>query len=155
MFLWQGHQPQLTLNITTRFDDVVNFFTTCDNNYYARPIDDNVTFFVTINHGGTYLHFTLAQWQAYIKIFDSHSKKSPKTITTLNDLRLEYNPTAVNKTVALDGNYIDVRNAAYNGSVTLAPYSSAVLIRNGGVSTNKPPKANAGQIKRNITNKYR
>ena len=51
--------------------------------------------------------------------------------------------TTLNKTISLDGNYIDVKNVSYNGTITLAPYTSAVLIRNG-AATNQSPTANAG-----------
>ena len=111
----------------------------------VRPIDENKVFCNTnINNAAWgYGHYNLAQWQAYTKIYDSHSKKSPKTITNVNDLRIEYNATSVNKTISLDGNYIDVKNVSYNGTITLAPYTSAVLIRNG-AATNQSPTANAG-----------
>ena len=56
--------------------------------------------------------------------------KSPKTITDINDLRFEYNTTSSNKTISLDANYIDVKNVSYNGTITLAPYTSLVLIKN-------------------------
>ena len=61
-----------------------------------------------------------------------------KEYTDINDLRFEYNATTIPKTISLDGNYIDVKNASYNGTITLAPFSSAVLIRN------QSPIANAG-----------
>ena len=60
---------------------------------------------------------------------DANSKSSPKTITDVNDLRFEYNETASPKTVTLDANYIDVKNTSYNGTITLQPYTSAVLIK--------------------------
>ncbi|HMP20198.1 MAG TPA: right-handed parallel beta-helix repeat-containing protein [Ferruginibacter sp.] len=46
-----------------------------------------------------------------------------------NHIRLEYNAATSSKTVVLDGNYIGVDSVFYNGSVTLPPYSSKVLIR--------------------------
>jgi hypothetical protein len=44
-------------------------------------------------------------------------------------IRFEVNTSTVSKTVALDGNYIDAKSATYNGSITLAPMTSAILIR--------------------------
>ena len=58
-------------------------------------------------------------------------------------MRFEYNETGSNKTVSLPYNYLDVTGVTYNGTITLAPYSSAVLIRNGAI-TNQSPNANAG-----------
>ena len=120
----------------------INLFGTMDSNYYARPIDDNLTFQTDPTGTGARTNRTLAGWQSY-SIFDDHSHKSPKAITTVNDLRFEYNASKANKTITLDGNYIDVKNVSYNGTITLAPYTSAVLIRNG-VATNQSPTAKAG-----------
>ncbi|MDP4283530.1 MAG: right-handed parallel beta-helix repeat-containing protein [Bacteroidota bacterium] len=112
---------------------------TLDNNYYARPIDDNLTI---ETHFGGYNDITLAGWRS-LSGRDVNSKKSPKTITDVNDLRFEYNATSSSKTVALDANYIDVTGKSYPGSITLAPFTSSVLIRNGPI-TNQLPVANAG-----------
>ena len=48
----------------------------------------------------------------------------------MDDLRYEFNDTTINKTVTLYGTYIDVTGASYAGTITLAPYTAAVLIRN-------------------------
>jgi hypothetical protein len=132
---------QLVGGFQSILDDIKSFGT-IDSNYYARPMSDNIVFNVTINNYATSYNYTVAQWQAYAG-FDAHSHKSPKAITTVNDLRFEYNATSANKTITLDGNYIDVKNISYNGTITLAPYTSAVLIRNG-VATNQSPTAKAG-----------
>jgi hypothetical protein len=134
---------QLAAEVTTKYDDVNTFFNVLDSNYYVRPIDDNVTFFIQLNSFTSFLHYNMTQWKAYVSIKDHHSNKSPKNVTTVKDLRLEYNATRVNKTIQLDGNYIDVKNVSYNGTVTLAPYSSVVLIRNG-AAINQSPTAIAG-----------
>ena len=120
----------------------ISSFGDIDSNYYARPIDDNVDFYITINNNASFFNYTLAQWQGYAG-FDAHSQKSPKPITTVNDLRMEYNPTGQNKIISLDANYIDVKNVSYNGGIVLSPYTSAVLIKNG-AANNQTPTANAG-----------
>ncbi|MDQ2719853.1 MAG: T9SS type A sorting domain-containing protein [Bacteroidota bacterium] len=111
-----------------------------DNNYYARPIDDNLTIWVNLNGNAGFK--TLAQWQIFSGQ-DVHSHKSPKSITDINDLMFVYNPTNSTKTLPLNAKYIDVKNISYNGTITLSPYTSAVLIKNG-LATNQPPVANAG-----------
>ncbi len=78
------------------------------------------------------------QWQTYSNQ-DLNSKKSPKSITTTDDLRFEYNATNSPVTISLPYNYIDIKNIAYNGTITLPPYSSVVLIKNGPIITNQPP----------------
>lgn len=62
-----------------------------------------------------------------------------------NYIRFEYNPSTTNKSVSLDGNFVDVKNIAYSGNITLGPYSSKVLIRTSKatapvVAENKAPK---------------
>ncbi|MBE7168947.1 MAG: right-handed parallel beta-helix repeat-containing protein [Williamsia sp.] len=46
-------------------------------------------------------------------------------------LRFEYNSTTSTKNISLDGAYVDMKNNTYNNSITLAPFSSAVLVRKG------------------------
>ena len=60
---------------------------------------------------------------------DAHSKKSPVKIISYNDIRFEYNPSLESKTIALDGKYISVDSKIYDGSVTLKPFTSVVLMR--------------------------
>ena len=46
-------------------------------------------------------------------------------------LRFEYNGTTSSKSIGLDGTYVDMKNNTYNNSITLAPYTAAVLVRKG------------------------
>jgi parallel beta-helix repeat protein len=104
-------------------------FGSSDNNYICKPVgaDDNAWF--TALRGSLYNHYTLTQWQS-MSGFDRNSKKSPKTNSNTKDLRFEYNPTTSSKTINLDASYIDVTGKSYRASITLAPYSSAVLMKN-------------------------
>lgn len=116
--------------VSTR-DDLLSYTASMGNfanNYYARPIDDDKNTFFIESKGG-YTHWNLSTWQSQTGK-DVGSKKSPKAVSTVNDLRFEYNASAVSKTITLGGNYIDVKGTLYNGSITLAPWSSAVLIKN-------------------------
>jgi hypothetical protein len=70
----------------------------------------------------------LSGWQAKTGQ-DAHSQASPKPAAEA-DLRFEYNDTTINKIVPLDGAYLDVKGAVYNGQIVLAPFTSAVLIHN-------------------------
>jgi hypothetical protein len=107
-----------------------------DSNYYCRPFSEN---------GGTMRRQTtggittsnLAGWQAFTasaaggsKGYDIHSKISPKTIpdTTSNNIRFYENHTQSPVTIALPGTWIDMKNVAYPGTVTLAPFTSVVLL---------------------------
>ena len=130
---------QRVLYLSNDYDAAVNYFTG-NNNYYARPIDDNVTIIAFADGNGSG-YYTLAGWKSFSGQ-DASTQKSPKAITNVNDLRFEYNETSVSKTISLGANYIDVANVSYPGTITLAPYTSAVLIKNG--TGNVLPAANAG-----------
>jgi hypothetical protein len=111
----------------------IQAFGTVDSNYYARPIDDNNTIMGTV-YGVADTYYTLSSWQSYSG-YDTHSNKSPKTITDQGDLIFVYNYSASSAAQSLGYQYIDIANTAYNsGSVTLAPYSSKVLIKNGALA---------------------
>ena len=77
-----------------------------------------------------------------------HLQEVTATATNPDDyLRFETNETGSAKTIALDGTYTDPRGLSYSGSITLAPYSSAVLGKKNPQapqSENIPPAANAG-----------
>ncbi|HYE53800.1 MAG TPA: right-handed parallel beta-helix repeat-containing protein [Chitinophagaceae bacterium] len=51
-----------------------------------------------------------------------------------DSIRFEHNASAAAKTITLDGAYIDVKENAYHSSITLKPYTSAVLIKRPGLS---------------------
>ena len=123
---------QMAIDWETLVNDITSFGSAAsiNSNYYARPIDDNQTIRTIINDYGTDTRRTLANWKTYSG-FDALGNKSPLTITNVNDLRFEYNATNDTVIVPLPFNYIDVRGVTYNGTITLAAYSSAVLIKNG------------------------
>ncbi|MCU7550615.1 right-handed parallel beta-helix repeat-containing protein [Chitinophagaceae bacterium LB-8] len=119
----------------------INAFGSLDSNYYARPLDDNATLRTAT---GLYTSTqvlstrTLSGWQsAYVH--DDRSKKSPKTLSSTVDpnsyLRLVYNASNANKTISLGATYVDMKNKTYSGSITLAPYASAVLLKTASSTT--------------------
>jgi hypothetical protein len=115
---------------------------TADSNYYARPMDDNLSMMLRLTTGT--VSQNLAGWQSSTGL-EKHSKGSPKAITDTSDLKFVYNETGSSKTISLPYKYLDVKNVTYNGSITLAPYSSAILIKNGAATGgNQPPVADAG-----------
>lgn len=112
----------------------ISSYGTMDSNYYVRPIADSLVF-NTEPLATTDFYYTLAGWQT-LTSYDAHSHKSPKTITTTSDLLFEYNPTQSPLIIFLPYNYIDAKGINYNGEITLAPYTSAVLIKNGAIANN-------------------
>jgi parallel beta-helix repeat protein len=67
-------------------------------------------------------------WMDNLKLFEAN--------VTMTDpdafIRFEFNPTSITKTVSLSGawaNCQDVKGTTYSGSLTLAPYSSIIVIK--------------------------
>jgi uncharacterized repeat protein (TIGR02059 family) len=99
---------------------------TLDNNYYARPIDDNSPIKTILS--GVYSDKTLAQWQAYTGKDAATKKSNVTTNDTTGFFKFVYNTTKVNHTIALAVPMIDVDGTKFGSSITLLPYSSAVLM---------------------------
>ena len=123
---------QLTFGVVTKFDAAdLTSFGTSDYNYFARPVKNDDYIEAWKNAWGwapgDRMAYNLSEWQSiYGK--DIHSSSSPITISDPNKIRFEYNASTSNKVVSLDGNYVDVKGTKYDGSITLAPYTSAVLM---------------------------
>ncbi len=141
---------QKIMNFTSKTGNDIPGFGLAYNNIYTRPIDETAAnlsslhvapFEINYLVGSTwtYLKYTLSQWKAFVTPQDANSNAAPNTITDPNNLRFEYNDTNSNKTISLGANYIDMKNVAYNGSITLLPFTAAILIL-----TNLPPIVNAG-----------
>ena len=106
-------------------------FGTSDSNVVANPISDGNGFYTF--DGSNYRHQTVTQWQSFSGQ-DMHSKASPKIVSSISSLRFEYNASSSSKTVSLGANYMDVKGVSIPGSVTLAPWSSVVLISAGTIT---------------------
>jgi len=128
--------------VTTDSSSVPKPFSS-DYNYFAKPTGDNTNNIQTDMVGASYVQRTLATWQS-LNGQDGHSKQSPKSITDTLDFSFQFNATSSPVTLSLPYNYIDITGASFNGSITLQPYTSAVLIKNGAITGNVAPKANAG-----------
>ncbi|CCH56982.1 glycosyl hydrolase family 98 putative carbohydrate binding module [Fibrisoma limi BUZ 3] len=88
------------------------------------------------------LRATSSQTNAYL-VFHAYENNQPLWLDNIsfkqvditesnpdNLIKLVYNPSYESKTVSLDATYKDVRNQLYRGEVTLAPFTSVVLLRN-------------------------
>lgn len=116
---------------------------TADSNYYARPVDDNLSLLTYLS--GTYTDQSLTNWKA-LSGKDVHSNKSPRSVPSVDSLRFEYNETGSPKIISLPYKYMNVKGVQYNGTITLDPYKSEALIYSGPISGggNTPPVARAG-----------
>ena len=109
-------------------------FGTANYNYYARPVNDdnpnNRTLRATVNWypvSSNEGYRSVTEWSVWTGQ-DLNSSKSKVSITDPGKIRFEYNASTTNKVVSLDGSYIDVKGSKYSGSITLLPYTSAVLM---------------------------
>jgi len=105
-------------------------FTTASGDIYARLIDDGVdqdwlTLEYDANNGYTQYR-TYASWLS--RSGETNSTFSSVTTSSVNNIHFIYNASKSNKVVALDGGYLDIKGTKYSGSITLLPYTSAVLM---------------------------
>ena len=105
----------------------MTLFGIADSNYYARPMDDNLTFRLSQPALGT-IQKSLATWQTFTGQ-DAHSRKSPIAVTDINDIRFEYNANKAVKTIALDAKYMCLDGKIVEGYITLQPYCSIILMK--------------------------
>ena len=103
--------------------------------------ENEILFSVSADQAGADLVFTVDNQNIKFWIDNIQLQEANVTMTNPDDyIRFEYNPTNSSKSIALDKNYIDVKGVNYSGSVTLAPYSSVVLLKNSQtVTDNTPP----------------
>lgn len=102
-----------------------SLFGTFDNNYYARPIDDNQVFYTTFN-GDTYTTKSLSEWKTYTGD-DVSSLGSPFSISNVSELSLVYNKTSSSASSSLTGIWKNLSGTQYDESITLSPFASSVL----------------------------
>jgi parallel beta-helix repeat protein len=107
------------------------YFATANNNYWCRPLSESTSFQVYLNSALN--NYSLSLWKTFTGK-ETNSKTSPITFTDVNRIRFEYNASSSSKTISLGGNYIDARGTTYT-SITLAPYTSAVLMNTSGSTT--------------------
>ncbi|HVY36073.1 MAG TPA: Ig-like domain-containing protein, partial [Candidatus Paceibacterota bacterium] len=124
---------QLVLRSTGGSTSQGNFFTTSDNNYWARPMNDISDFSVVDPSVGVY---DLTGWKA-LTGKEVHSKASPVSITNANQIFFDYNPSNSPKVDTLSGNYVDIKGAPISGSVTIPAWGSVILFQ--GSSTSSAP----------------
>lgn len=68
-------------------------------------------------------------WIDNVALFEANVSE-----TNLNDFFLfEYNASIANKAIILKGNYKDVTGKSFSGNITLAPFTSIVLIKDKGI----------------------
>jgi parallel beta-helix repeat protein len=76
------------------------------------------------------IQFTIDESNGTLYFDNIELYEADVTITNPDDcIGLEYNATQSAKTIQLEKDYIDVKNNSYSGLLTLAPYTSAILLK--------------------------
>ncbi|MDP4222851.1 MAG: SwmB domain-containing protein [Bacteroidota bacterium] len=115
------------ISFCTSSNDIPSFGTS-DNNCYARPVNNSyIARTWTAGWYSTANNYSLSGWQSYTGK-DRNSYISPITVSDISKIIFEYNASGSAKVVTLDGSYIDVKGTKYSGTITLQPYTSAVLM---------------------------
>jgi parallel beta-helix repeat protein len=135
---------KVVLELVSQADDF-DQFGMFDYNYYAKPTDNSLPIYAMIDWGTG--NYSLTQWQSLYNQ-DAHSHISPIAITDTSLIDFYYNPTQSDSTITLATRMIDVTGASYNSSITLSPYTGAVLMPN---SLGKLMRSSTGRLKRNST----
>jgi parallel beta-helix repeat protein len=107
--------------------DDIPHFGKAGNNYYARPSDDDKTFYTFSPLTGK-KYRTLAGWQSFTRQ-DASSRKSPVVITDTADISFYYNDSKTSKTVTLTKQMIDIKGKKYSKNLMLEPFTSVVLLK--------------------------
>lgn len=137
-------QDQYALWAASYFSDLPSFGT-IDSNYYARPIDDNLTI-VGTKYGVSDIKYSLGTWRAAFG-YDLHTNKSPTSVSNQSQLTFYSNPNNYDSTLSLGSStYVDMANTAYTGDVVLPAYSSLTLINTGTLITPTITWANPSSI---------
>lgn len=96
--------------------------------------ENEFLFSASSTEADVYLIFTISQGQQPFWVDNIDVREADVTISDPDDfIRFEYNRSSSSRTVVLDAAYIDVKNQAFVNTLTLAPFTSAVLLRTGAV----------------------
>lgn len=107
---------------------------TMDHNIYNTPGDPTFKYAYAPSEGAGFVwpsDVTLEEWRTMSGLELSSTRPPPNTEA---QQRFEYNASEVSLFVDLAGQYLGTDGTVYDGSITLAPYTSAILIANGPVT---------------------
>ncbi len=113
----------------TSLDNNFEQFGSMNNNVYTRPVSESGNLFQKKIGKQASSYYTLEKSQLAYPSLEKGSKKAPLSVDDVSRIKFNYNPTLDNKTVDLDGKYVDVNNTKYSGKIILKPFTSLILIK--------------------------
>lgn len=136
---------------------IPSFLSVASNNVYARPIDDNLTFYVNQPSTGSdtaSTSFTLAEWKAFIGGGkDATSIKSPFTISNTSDVAIIYNETNTSKIVTHPWNAKTIDGINIGTSSLMQPYDSKIIFYDIAINIQAYDKIRVGSNGRSYINR--
>jgi parallel beta-helix repeat protein len=97
-------------------------------------------FTANVNEGSAIVVFQVSEDGQTVWLDNLRVQEATRAAVNPDDvIRFVYNPTGQPTTVPLDGRYRDARGGGQSGQVTLAPFSSLVLLRDETGTTPPPP----------------
>jgi parallel beta-helix repeat protein len=120
-------RDQFVLILSSAVSDNINGYAEFDNNRYCQPTGSQNSFFKVVTRslsGSSTQGGSLDKWKS-----DYGNDKGSQIIYAGDPPRFEYNPDARPKTVNLQGSYNDISGKTYQGSISLAPFSSVLLFK--------------------------
>ena len=126
---------QISLFVSSGLNNLTDFFSVANGNYYARPIDTAPIIRAYQPNFGGYQNHTIPQWKAFMSPLDADANGSLAGIAVSeNDIHFIYNETNEDKHYLLSNTMYDITNASYTGIITLPSWSSLVLVGVGTVT---------------------
>jgi parallel beta-helix repeat protein len=123
--LFAQSTPEYVMYLASSYNDIGSFGT-FDSNYYCRPSNENNIIY-TNWFGNKQTWYNLPGWQsAYNQ--DWNTRTTPVPVSDPSKVLFLYNASTSNKSFKLNTNYVSVTGIKYSKNVTLAPYTSIVLL---------------------------
>ncbi len=98
--------------------------------------EQEVLLLPTVDESAASIGFKIPEQNGSVYFDNIQLVEANVTVTNPDDsIRFVYNPETGSKSFALNNTYADIANNTYNSSITVAPYSSAVLLKK---SSNQP-----------------
>ena len=118
-------ETYLPIKIHNKTDTFWNFVSTNNNKYY-NPMSYKSVEFQTLSIDNK--DFTLLDWQAFSNQDVNSIEDDLPNWENGGKSQFIYNETNKTKTIPLDGSWWDLSGNKYNGSISLEPYTSSILI---------------------------
>lgn len=125
---------QLVSSLKSGVDDI-DLFGKFDSNYYVKPLNNKLVIYNKyLNNGGNISsqNSEIQDWkEKYGKDETLKGIAAARAVSFNPDYttRFEYNATKINKTILLNGRYVDTKNNKYVNRIILQPYTSIILIK--------------------------